>query len=106
MKYHTIAASVTTLIIILAFMTACRHDHDPENMGIIIGYDWTECVCCGGILIEYQSDTLLFPEVPEKVHSWAENYGFPLWVLMDLQKKPSACPNFYELTSVELLSHN
>jgi hypothetical protein len=95
------------LILIVFFgIYGCQHDHDPEKVGYVLEYDWRECLCCGGVFIEHQSDTLLFPDIPPELESWINNYGFPLVILMDYQPKAGSCPNFYQLNSVELLNHN
>lgn len=86
--------------------SACYHEDDGYKTGWAVGYDPRECMCCGGLFVEYNSDTLLFPEIPAEIGEWATQYGFPLYIEFDYYKMKETCGfDWYKMTYVELLEH-
>jgi hypothetical protein len=85
---------------------SCREEDAYHKTGIAFGYDMRDCVCCGGLFVDYQSDTLLFPEIPAKIVTWEQLYGFPLSISFDFEKMESSCGlDWYRMTYLELVDH-
>ena len=95
------------LLLTGSFLCSCKKDNPVHKTGIAIAYDIRNCVCCGGLFVEYQSDTLLFPQIPDKIITWEKAYGFPLLLSFDFEKRDNNCGlDWYKMTYVELLSHH
>jgi hypothetical protein len=94
------------LISIGMILPGCDRNKDDHKTGWAVGYDLRECMCCGGLFVEYNSDTLLFPQIPAEIDEWAIQYGFPLYIEFDYYKMEETCGfDWYNMTYVELLYH-
>lgn len=62
-----------------------------KSNGVITGYDFRECMCCGGMFIEINDSTYRFWEFPKESNINQNNIEFPLNVSLDWSKKDSAC---------------
>ena len=98
-------------IIITCFFFSCSKDPDSKcaKTGTIIGYDMAMCVCCGGILVDHEGETLRFYSVPNEneFSDWAAMYGFPITIAFDYKDTIDACADYHKImTCMELLEHN
>ena len=104
---RNISVSAPCIIIgVIILLYGCKKDNEVHKTGTAIGYDMRDCVCCGGLFVDYQSDTLLFPEIPAKIVTWEQSYGFPLLISFDFEKLESSCGlDWYRMTYLELVDH-
>ena len=98
---------IFVVLIPVLYLISCHQDEDkPPVQGTAFSYDLRMCPCCGGLLVEYNSDTLLFPEVPDEVTEWATEWGFPLVISFLYDDMDSSCTyEWKKMTYVELVSH-
>jgi len=73
-------------------------DQTCPKTGEIIGYDYTECLCCPGWIIKVGDDTIKVPLLPveSQVRSVVENSGFPVSVQLDYVDETGFCNDFYK----------
>jgi len=98
--------AISQMLVLLIGLSACIHEDPEHKTGWAVGYDPRECMCCGGLFVEYNSDTLLFPEIPAEIVEWESQYGFPLYIEFDYYKMEETCSfDWYKMTYVGLLEH-
>lgn len=75
--------------------------------GTIIGYDYTECLCCPGWLIETDNDTIKVASLSNEAYlwDWVESVGYPIDIMFDYEDTQGACVDFYKnVTCITLKS--
>ena len=62
-------------------------DKNCPKEGVIIGYDYTECACCGGWFIKVGQDSIMAGILPIESKVWekVEISGFPIEVQLDYE---------------------
>jgi hypothetical protein len=104
-KIQFVALLILVLLPVLT-INSCKEENNPPVQGTAFSYDNRMCPCCGGLLVEYNSDTLLFPEVPDEITQWEIDYGFPLVISFLYDDLDSSCTyEWKKMTYVELVSH-
>jgi len=58
---HDISKSVVAIALAFFIVSGCKKSESPAtymNNAIITGYDLRLCACCGGLLINFNNDTI------------------------------------------------
>jgi len=79
-----------------------------SQSGLIIEYDYTECLCCPGWLIKTGNDTIKTATLSNETILWdvVETKGFPIEIMFDYKEKQGACKDFYiEVTCITLMPY-
>jgi hypothetical protein len=73
------------LVIFVLFGTfvSCEKEDNYQSMGIIIGSDVRDCICCGGYLIEIEDSTYNFDVLPASSDIDLIETSFPVNVKLD-----------------------
>jgi len=93
--------SVFALLILL--LSCANNDDSTKNYkseGIITAIDFTECLCCGGYIIEIENNGYhFFDEFPNKENLDLEN--LPIKVKLDWELISGTCDNFISISAIE-----
>jgi hypothetical protein len=86
--------TIILISVISAGFILCHREHDEfRSVGIILGPDIRDCVCCGGWYIEIDTTEYEFDTLPENSPIDLEKETFPLRVKLDWQLSDRiACP--------------
>lgn len=76
--------------VLFILSTSCVKDSIFDS-GTILGSDQRDCACCGGWLVEIDSDTYRFNVLPEGSNINLEEATFPLEVLLNWSKDQNGC---------------
>ena len=105
MKEKTLSGISIIVLLTGLFAMSCNDKDSKYKTGTAIGYDYSMCACCGGLIVEYQSETLLFAEIPEDIIEWETMYGFPLEISFEYEDIQGACFLYQKkMTYLELLA--
>ena len=78
--------------VLLCFMlVSCLKDNDFGQSGVITGFDYRKCYCCGGWFININDSTYRFFELPDQNNIDLENASFPVEVILTWKTDPNAC---------------
>jgi hypothetical protein len=100
----TILAGLMTLTLIFA----CSKKEDYMGDGVITGFDPRDCACCGGLLINLNSNsTELFTDstyqvdlVPNDFYIDADT-GFPVMIRLDYSRNSKKCSKTIDILRFE-----
>lgn len=74
--------------------------------GVILGYDYRKCICCGGWWIEIKSDTLRILNMPSDFNNILMDEEMPVSVLLDWKDMEDGCgeasDELIEVKSIQL----
>jgi hypothetical protein len=79
------------LIFTALLISGCSKEVTPGDEGIITGYDYRKCMCCGGWFIQIQDSTYRFDVVPEDCTIDFENANYPMEVWVKWEEKDPQC---------------
>ena len=71
--------------------SSTNNDNLYKSDGVITGYDYRKCICCGGWFIVIQDSTYRFKEIPKDGILYLNNETFPLTVELDWKKSTEPC---------------
>ena len=104
----TIVTFVSVIIMIL--FTTCDKDKKDDFMakGVIVGWDYGDCPCCGGLLINlnsdstelYTVDTRYIDKVPVNLKIDSATV-LPLFIWLDYTDSPANCGKAIDITRFE-----
>lgn len=90
-----------TVIIFFGFsfilFFSCSKDNSTDNdnlyksKGVITGYDYRKCMCCGGWFIEISGSAYRFQEIPKESNLNLEIDTLPLNLELDWKKSNTPC---------------
>ncbi len=79
------------LSVILFSLAGCKKEPCYQSKGIITGFDYRKCMCCGGWFIEIEDSTWRFDQVPEGSTVNLDSVDFPFKVYLDWKEKDPKC---------------
>jgi len=82
---------IFTTIIICFVLASCMKDNDFGQKGVITGFDYRKCMCCGGWFISINDSTYRFYQLPDQNNIDLENASFPVEVILSCKKDPNGC---------------
>ena len=90
-------------IVLLAGIISCSAQDCLKSSGVITGYDFRECACCGGYFIEIDNTKYRFDELPEGSElNLLNNPEFPINVKLDWIPDSVACmPDMIIIQKIE-----
>ena len=103
----------TTVIIIvslflLALLTTCDKNDNNMTKGVIIGWDWSYCLCCGGLMINLNSDSSELHTVDTRyIDKFPDNLVletttvFPIFIWLDYSNSDANCGQAINITRFE-----
>jgi hypothetical protein len=102
--------TIITLVslILLVLLTTCDNKDDYMAKGAIIGWDYSECMCCGGLLINLNSDSTLQDSINRRyIDNVPENFKidsitvFPVYIWLDYTNSDANCGQAINITRFE-----
>jgi hypothetical protein len=97
-------------LVLLVFLTTCNYDKKDEYMakGVLTGYDYRMCECCGGWLINLNSDsTEMYTFDTRFIDKYPANLKldsttvFPVFIRLDYTDSPANCGKAIDITRFE-----
>ena len=89
---------ILRLILIVFFLFSCKKEQNFMNDGVITGYDMRDCVCCGGLMINFNNETssyigeyYLIDNNPGEI-GISDSSKFPIYISVDWIKDTLTCP--------------
>jgi len=79
------------IVVLFILSTSCEKNNGFQNEGIISGYDYRKCMCCGGYFVEVEDSTYRFYVMPDDFNFDWETDTFPLNVLLDWRLDSAQC---------------
>lgn len=105
----TIIITFVSLVLIV-FLTTCdkAKKDDFAAKGVITGYDFRECICCGGWLINLNSDsTELYTVDTRYIDKYPDNLVldsttvFPVFIRLDYTNSAANCGQAIDISRFE-----
>jgi hypothetical protein len=98
---------ISTLLLIT--VNSCDKKGDFMGEGVITGVDLRDCACCGGLLINlnsdstkmYTVDTYQIDKVPSDFNIDA-NTSFPVFIRLDYQQTNALCGKTIDILRFEI----
>ena len=101
--------TVVTIVslVLLVLLTTCNNDKKEESMvkGVLTGYDYRMCECCGGWLINLNSDsTEMYTFDTRFIDKYPANLKldsttvFPVFIRLDYTDSPANCGKAINIT--------
>ena len=79
------------LLLMIFILASCEKNCGYRSEGLIIGYDYRKCMCCGGFFIDIEDSTYRFDQWPEDFNFDWDLDTFPMSVLIDWQVDSVLC---------------
>jgi len=87
------------LLLFVVLGSSCRKEccNKYMNEGVITGYDMRECVCCGGLMINFDNNPTTYSGTYYLIDEMPPNSGisaeskFPIYVSVDWKKDDGNC---------------
>jgi hypothetical protein len=79
------------IFIICLILTSCLKENDFGQRGVITGFDYRKCYCCGGWFININDSIYRFKNLPEHNNINLDNASYPIEVFIKWKKDPHAC---------------
>jgi hypothetical protein len=79
------------IMAMILIFTSCKKEDSDLSDGLITGFDYRECVCCGGIFIDIDATTYRFQQLPDNSNLVLEEGTFPVKVSLRWKKDDIAC---------------
>jgi hypothetical protein len=101
------------IVLTLAIWSCSKNDSGGYmNRGVITGYDVRDCICCGGLMINFSNDTIPYSGEFYQIDSLPGNSGidegttFPVYVNVDW-KPDSICGGnrYIKVTRMEIIKN-
>ncbi len=101
-----------TMLIVLGvgLLTNCNKDDNTtlqfESTAKILGFDYTECACCGGWIIEIngEENDRRFSELPSNSNIDLDNIATPIDVQLNWSESNEYCGKGILIESVRLIN--
>lgn len=103
--------TITVILILMILFTTCDRKEDSAYMGdgVITGFDPRDCACCGGLLINLNSNsTELITDSTYQVDHVPGNFNidvntiFPVFLKLDYEKTTALCGKTINIIRFEI----
>lgn len=98
---------IILIVLMAAGLTSCKKEKLSLIPAVITGYDMRKCMCCGGLMINFQNDTTPYSGNFYLVANDPAEFGidinssFPVYVEVDWKVDTSGCPGKIRITQLK-----
>lgn len=102
-------AIISLMLFILAGLSCNKNDNNNYMAeGVLTGYDVRDCACCGGLLINLNSnDTALYTDSTYQIYLIPKDFDinvgsdFPIFIRLDYERNDKLCGKTIDILRFE-----